>query len=151
MDETLLGVVIGGAISLIPHFITAGATIWNNRQQRKHDLRIRRMDLVDAPRMQALQEFADQFGALMSFGITGSHSVDGLLAAMQKASLFVSEKTWRAMRAAVPALLRLKEDKADTLDRVDLLKTPELRALRQALYGETHLTFDGAYDPASDD
>lgn len=143
MNDTLLGIIIGGAIAIIPNVLTLLADFRKEKLRHTHELRIRRLDLVDAPRMDALREFADQLGALYADNLSDIHHIDLFLASMQKASLYVTPETIGAMHAAEKIVMQSWDpDAVSPLSREEILGSPQISHLNECLRREMRLIYE---------
>lgn len=89
MLSTLISVIIGGIIALVPSIISARTA----KENRLHELRMKRIELYEAERIAALTEFLKCFGAMTSSELSQEFDVDRYMAASQKAAAFVSPST----------------------------------------------------------
>lgn len=148
MSETLLGIIIGGAIGVVPTLVMVFVEVWKQRCQLKHELAVRRMELLDEPRIKALLEYSQQLGAICSpFSRGDEFSEERYLAALERLALYVPTETRKEMLAITPILLgelRRGVDKCDyTAD-----KLRRIEALNESLRNEMRLTYDEAIKPA---
>lgn len=141
MQESTINLLIGGALGIIPSITTFCLEIWRERRKQKHEISLRNIDLVNSPRIEALREFADQFGAFAAPGDDAGHSLNKLLAAMQTASLYVDESTLTAMQNAIPVLISAPSSYETRTQRADALKSPAITAMTKALRHEMRKSF----------
>ena len=102
---TFLGVIFGGLIAAVPSLLTV--FMENRRQQIQlaHELYMRKLDLIDSPRIAALQEYSRYLGAFFSSQLSEEFTESQFLAAHQKACIYVSDDTRAAMMNALPVIL----------------------------------------------
>ena len=144
MSETLLGIIIGGAIGVVPTLVMVFVEVWKQRCQLKHELAMRRMDLIDKPRLEALREYCHQLGAACSpFNRASENSKENYLSALEKAVLYVSPATRDKMIEITPAILEEWERPLDKL-RFATGKIAKIHELNEALQGEIYLSCDKA-------
>lgn len=113
-SETLWGIVFGAFLAGLPTISMYVIEFLRHKSQQKHELRMRRIDLIEAPRLAALQDYARLVGALIgSELIPEEFNVAEFRAAHQRAALFVSPETYKAMCDAMPVILAGWEDTPD--------------------------------------
>ena len=137
MNETLLGVLIGGGIAALPVMLTALLNYLDSRERRKHELRIRKFDNIDLIRINTLISYNEAIGNCMSVQSRKSNPEKAeeayarYLAACERAYPYVSSETQTAMCACDP----ISGDLTDSnILRLNRLMTIELRnAIDQAV------------------
>lgn len=138
MWETLIPVIIGVVIGLAPSLFTS----IDAKNQRKHELKMKRIELYEAERISALIEFLRCFGAMFSGSVGDEFSTDKYMAASEKASAFVSDDTRHAIESAnayVSSHWSRHIDKADD-DAVDLRGS-----IAKAFFSELSKPFSETY------
>ena len=136
MNDTLLGVLIGGAITAVPTMLASVLSHLDSRENRRHELRIRKFDNIDLVRINALVSYGEAIGNCMSVqsrkGNTekAEEAYARYLTACERAYPYVSSETQEAMRACDPVGGDLVDKDIINLNR---LMTIELRnAIDQA-------------------
>lgn len=105
MDNTLLGVIIGGALGVIPAICTAWFSSRNDQKQRDHELKLKKYDLVIVPHVNVIMAFCEAIGKCMSMPKRSADSPEEqalyaeYLAAYERAYPYVSEETRKAMES----------------------------------------------------
>ena len=107
MSETLLGVLIGGAICVVPNLIIFFASVWNERKRQKFETRMVFLNIYEKDRQNAIREFNERFGSV-AFGdiAPGDEGFDNFISSGHRAALYVSADT----RDAIHATLRIALD-----------------------------------------
>lgn len=103
MSEALLGIIIGGAIGIIPTLATCIIEFKKECLRQRHEFRMKRIELYETDRMRALKEYCNALGACID--IDPAHCDAGSLAKLKSdynkafngATLFVSRVTHEAM------------------------------------------------------
>lgn len=137
MSETLLGIIIGGAIGAVPSLSLAIIEVWKQRQQQKHELELKRLEMIEQPRLDAIREYARYAGAFLSDMLDDEFSTSRYLSAFERAIMFVSQETKEAMIKASPIILAgyLTYDRRNiTTD--DKMLSPEVQHLNSCLHRE---------------
>ena len=142
MTETLLGVIIGGLIAAIPSIVSAVVTSRGQKARLRQDLKLKQVDLIDAPRLENLREYAYQLGAYLANVGTDPKlfSRDRFAAAHARAAALVSPETLRAMNAAYPIIVAGWPDSDRDMTTEEKLASPELNELMRCLKAEMVLT-----------
>lgn len=137
MNETLLGVLIGGGIAALPVMLTALLNYLDSREKRKHELRIRKFDNIDLVRINALISYNEAIGNCMSIQSRKANpdkaeaAFARYLEACERAYPYVSSETQAAMCACDPINGDLTDSDIINLNR---LMAVELRnAIDQAV------------------
>nr|DAH94489.1 MAG TPA: hypothetical protein [Caudoviricetes sp.] len=140
MDSSLISVIIGGSIALVPTIINIGIDFVKQRQQFQREMILKQIDLVDKPRIEALREYAYQIGAFLSnASIYGDDfSENKYIAAQARAAAFVSAKTLKAMNAAYPVIMAGWNDNPD-MSTQKKLESPQIATLMRCLNTEMTL------------
>lgn len=147
MSDTLIGIIIGGCIGVIPSLLTVFLELIKTRTQRKHELRMRRIELIDSPRIEALLEYSRQLGALLGDELSEELTFANYNAAFQRASVFAAPDTRSAMQAVNPLLIKAWRDGTSS-ESLDLVSLPEFCTLNDCLHREIYSPFADTYDPA---
>lgn len=105
MNDTLLGIIIGGAIGVVPTLVTLIINVWQERSRQKHAMCMSRIELFEKTRLEAIQTYAKMAGALMSDSYGTEFGQDKYFSAYQNTCLFVSQKTRKAMLSFNDVLL----------------------------------------------
>lgn len=95
MDKTLLGVIVGGVIALLPSLASTIVAIVNERQKQKHEMEMKRVEWESAAKIEAIRQYSDSIGACIASGNPETYRV--YMANLQRLSLYVSEETYQAM------------------------------------------------------
>ena len=132
MDKTLLGVIIGGIIALLPSLTSAIVAIVNEQQKQKHEMEMKRVEWERTAKIEAIRQYSDAIGACIASG--GPETYRVYMASLQRLSLYVSEETYQAM---------LKIDDPRQFDPGD----HDLRFLRSLLRAEM-LAASSSHTPA---
>lgn len=134
MDKTLLGVIVGGVIALLPSLASTIVAIVNERQKQKHEIEMKRVEWERAAKIEAIRQYSDSIGSCIVSGDLDTYRV--YMANLQRLSLYVSEETYQAM-LTIDDPRRLSSDEHD------------LRVLRALLRAEMLAASSGqapAYD-----
>lgn len=139
MDNSLLSVIIGGCIALVPTIISVCVEPLRQRRQFQREMFLKQIDLVDKPRIEALREYAYQLGAFLAgYSLDNAFSENTFMAAQSRASAFVSPETLLAMNAAYPVIMAGWNDSADMPTQAKL-ESPEIAHLMRCLNAEMAL------------
>lgn len=107
MNDTLLGIVIGGVLTMIPTLYNAWLSRREHQDERTHELRLKRYDLITTPNIDAILNFAEKLGACLSVDKkkTSADDCARLLreyyVAYERLYPYVSLSTRRAMQAII--------------------------------------------------
>lgn len=142
MTETLLGVIIGGSIAVIPALANILLEPYRQRKQFERELTLKQIDLVDTPKHENLREYAYRLGAYLANVGTDPKlfSRDRFAAAHARAAALVSPETLRAMNAAYPIIVAGWPDSDRDMTTEEKLASPELNELMRCLQAEMVLT-----------
>ena len=150
IPDTLVGVVIGGILGALPGIATVIASCITSKRQRDHEIHLKALEIVEQPRLDALREYALHVGRLCS-GDVGSDAfpTDSFLAIHERAALYVSDTTFRAMESALPKILSGYHGYgADDPSALDRMCSPEIQHLNCCLRREIRSPAHHAYSPA---
>ena len=147
MSDALIGIIIGGCIGVIPSILTIVIELCKTRAQRKHELRMRRIELIDAPRIEALLEYSRMLGALMGDELNDDLSIANYNAAFQRAAVFAAPETRAAMQAANTILLNEWRGGMSG-QSMELPALPEFQTLNSCLHREIYSPFGDTDNPA---
>ncbi len=140
LSETTLATLLGAAIGIIPSVVIVVIESMNQRRRERHELAIKRMEMIEAPRLEALQEFSAQAGALISGKNEPDFSRAHFVAALSKVSMYVSPETMHSIQEAYPIIVRGWE--ASTANpSSDKLETDAVRCMLDCLHAEMESTF----------
>lgn len=89
MSDTILGMLIGGAIGVIPTF----SAFIISSLQRRHEVKLRKLEIYSKEKLSAIVEYSSQLGAMSADRHALEYDVDHLLASAQRAACFTSEAT----------------------------------------------------------
>lgn len=95
MDKTLLGVIIGGVIALLPSLVTAVVSIVNEQQKQRHEKVMKRVDQECTAKITAIQQYSESIGVCIA--LKSPESYRDYMANFQRLSLYVSNETFQAM------------------------------------------------------
>ena len=62
MNDTILGIVIGGVLTMIPTLYNSWLSRHDHHDQRMHELRLKRYDSIVAPNIDAIMNYAEKLG-----------------------------------------------------------------------------------------
>ena len=110
LSDANLGIILGGAIALVPTVLSGVFHFLQSRSLRRHELALRRIDLVEPRRLDALQQYMDLLGRCLdqhkiNGAVTLSNEVPEFLKAHERALLYVGDETAAAMIRALPDIL----------------------------------------------
>ena len=135
-SETLWGLIFGAFLAALPTISMYVIEFLRHKSQQKHELRMRRIDLLESPRLAALQEYSRLVGALIGSTLDPEHfSVSEFRAAHQRAAMFVSPETYAAMLEAYPVILAGWDD-SDDIEPNDKLHHHSILKLNACLHHE---------------
>lgn len=140
LSETTIATLFGAAIGIIPSIVIVVVESMNQRRRERHELAIKRMELIEAPRLEALQEFTLQAGALISGKNEPDFSRAHFVAALSKVSMYVSPETMHSIQEAYPIIVRGWET-STTNTSSDKLETEAVRRMLDCLHAEMESTF----------
>lgn len=148
MTETVQGLFIGAAAGLVPSFVTLALELLKERSRRKHELRLKHIDLVETKRLDALLAYSDLVGQFMGHSMSAEITSSDLMAAHQRFALYASPDTLTAMIAAYPLLLNGWNHYHDSDESSGHAApdAPEILALTQCLRRELSSTIDEIAD-----
>lgn len=106
MNDTIIGVLIGFAGAVIPSILSLIFGLIRERNQRKHELAMWRLNAVETARMEALREYAAQYGALLHGVSSPEFSPARYIAALERAAIYVQPETLKAMMDASEPVLK---------------------------------------------
>lgn len=135
MSETLLGIIIGGAIGLIPTLTTCILDFRKERMRQRHELRMKKLELYETDRMHALKQYCAALGACLDINTNqyDDESFDKMKSDYNKAfnsvSLFVSRTTYEAMLKV-----------CEPWDK--MITEPEIVHLNRCLHAEMESAFE---------
>ena len=147
MSETLIGIIIGGCIGLIPSILTVVLEFCKTRAQRRHELRMQRIELIDKSRIEALLEYSRQLGALLGDELNDELTFANYNAALQRASVFAAADTRAAMQAVHPLVLAAWNN-GTSGNEEPLSSRDEFKRLNECLHREIYSPFEDTDDPA---
>lgn len=105
MNDTILGIVIGGVLTMIPTLYNSWLSRRDHHDQRMHELRLKRYDSIAAPNIDAIMNYAEKLGACISAFKPRSSQTDHAdllreyFTAYERLYPYVSMQTRRAMEA----------------------------------------------------
>lgn len=138
-SDTLLGICFGAALAALPTVSMYIIELIRQKSQQKHELRMKRIDLLETPRLTALQDYSRLAGALIGNELDSDEfSVANFRAAHQRAAMFVSPETYDAMNAAIPVILSGWEDSAD-MSPLEKMADKRVHTLNNCLRTEMYL------------
>lgn len=137
-SDTLLGICFGAALAALPTVSMYIIELIRQKSQQKHELRMKRIDLLETPRLTALQDYSRIAGALIGNEIRDEFNVTNFRAAHQRAAMFVSPETYNAMSEAIPVILSGWEDNAD-MSPQEKMADKRIQALNHCLRTEMYL------------
>ena len=103
MDNTILGVIIGGAIASVPAIAAAWFNFVDSNRKRMHEIDMKRIDTYDHDKSDAILDFSRILGdfAAFDFKTATSDAKEKLRreysASFERLSLYVSEETVSAI------------------------------------------------------
>lgn len=121
MDKTILGVIVGGVIALLPSLATAVVSIVNEHQKQQHEMAMKRIEWECSAKIDAIRQYSESIGACLASNSPAVYR--DYMASFERLSLYVSDETYLAM---------LKVDDPRTIDPADR----DLRALGVLLRAE---------------
>lgn len=98
MDGSLLGVIIGGCIAIVPSLIGSAISLINERHNRQYEERMKRRELECIAKIDALRQYCESLGSCIAVG-KDSNLYREYMANFERLSLYVSEETYQAMIA----------------------------------------------------
>lgn len=123
MDQTLLGVIVGGSIALLPSLVTAIVGIVNEWQKHRHEMELKRIDQECTAKIEAIQRYSESIGVCIASNSPQSYR--DYMANFERLSLYVSGETLAEM-------LMLDDPRKLNPDDPDLIKLSVL--LRKELF-----------------
>ena len=135
-NDTFVGVVIGGLFTALPTILIACMENGRQRRQQKHEIKMKKIQLIYETKIQVLQQYETQAGAMMGNAFEESYSRGAFMAAHERAIPFVSEATKNAMKAAVNIILD------NSIRPEDKIAIPEIINLDRQLRSELNLDLD---------
>lgn len=91
MSDTLLAVLIGGAIGVIPSLVIVMAEYWKMKKIQQHELMMKQFELYESNKISILVDYLERLGSLNAGSLSANFSFDSFYAAAEKAACFVSE------------------------------------------------------------
>lgn len=95
MDSTLMGVVVGGVIALLPSLATAVVSIVNERQKQRYEMDLKRVDQECTAKITAIQKYSESIGVCIA--LKSPESYRDYMACFERLSLYVSSDTFQVM------------------------------------------------------
>lgn len=96
MDSSLLGVIIGGCIALVPSAVNAVIAIVNEKSKQKHEITLKRIEWECTAKIDAIQKYSESIGLCIAKAETPD-AYHQYMTAFERLALYVSEDTYRAM------------------------------------------------------
>lgn len=93
MSENLYGVLIGGLIGVVPSIVLIILEIIRQRMQERHEMNLKKIEIYEIARKQAIQDFMYHLGALLSTHVTTGLSIIEYNAAAKAVCIYVSNET----------------------------------------------------------
>lgn len=145
MSDTLLAVLLGGGIAILPNLVLVFMERWKQHSQQKHEIRMKQIELYEVPRQNAINGYMECLGLLMA----DFYHPDDLLkyfAAYEKAALYVSKETRELMLYANCLVKATWMQKGGSGPIFTL--SPKIEDLNNVLYEELRLSLDKAEKPS---
>lgn len=134
MDNTLLGVIVGGVIALLPSLASVIVSLVNEHRKQQHEMEMKRIEWECSAKIEAIRQYSESIGVCMANQTT--HAYRDYMANFERLSLYVSEETFKVM---------IDIGNPSQIDPDD----PEMRALTKCLRKEM-LSASSSHAPARD-
>lgn len=134
MSDGLIGVLIGGLIGLVPSLVGVVLTAKNAKADRKHQIRMKQVEIYTIAKRDVLQKFMYCLGRVSYSGCIQYQHLQEYLAAAKEACLYVSDKNAKTIETVSGFTILAydaKEHKFQLLDDA-LVKSLDL-ALKEEL------------------
>lgn len=125
MDKTLLGVIVGGVIALLPSLVNAIVSIVNEWQKQRHELEMKRVEWECTAKIDAIRQYSESIGVCMATNSPDAYR--DYMANFERLSLYVSDETYQAM-LAIDDPRRIDSGDQEVLALSALLRTEMLAA-----------------------
>lgn len=136
ISEALLGVLIGGLITVVPIMFNAWLSFRGERSRQRHVERLARVNLYVRPYREALLGYMNRMGSVSTRMAGDSKSFTEYVAAYQQACALVPEEVRLVMQAAHILILNHwggAQTRGNTTP-VDLERSNEFKAVREAIH-----------------
>ena len=116
MKETLIASLIGGLLASIPNILSAISSGFSSRSARKHEIRMKKLELVDSAKVQAIRDFSDALGACMAIEKNSSaadraQTLRHYYACFERLTLYVCDQTYNAMNKLTDPIDSMPDDR----------------------------------------
>lgn len=148
MNDTLLGVLIGGSIGAVPVVLSVLAELWRNRSQRHHEIRMKQIELYEVPRRDALTAFMRYLGKLTADSHHDLEAKENYYCYARLAALYVSEETRSLMLKASDLIIKTWNESGSGVTTRDIVESEALHELEIAMARELRLAMDELETPA---
>lgn len=138
LTEAQINVIIGGVIGILPSILLYLSNLRLERSRQSHELRLKRIDLVESERLRALREYAELCGQFCIGELTLNTSTKKFISTHNNAMLYVSTETLHAMNLALPIILSSWNDVHDNRKQ-SWNEVPEINVLVDCLRREMQL------------
>jgi hypothetical protein len=147
MSDTILAVIIGGGIGVIPNLVIILIERWKQHSQQKHELHMKQLELYNIPKRDAILCYMKSLGKVLSNSVHTGEIVDDFFSYHEQAMLFVSDET-RELMKELKALVANRwiyqiQETVKPKDAVTLKNIHEsdtLKRLNEAMPKELHLS-----------
>lgn len=106
MNDTLLGIIIGGAMTMLPTLFNTWLSHRDHQNQRDHELRMKKYDSIIVPNIDTILRFCEALGNCISIKVNSKALTEDQVKWMQnyysayeRAYPYVSPQTREAMEA----------------------------------------------------
>lgn len=117
MSDLLVGTIVGGLIGVVPSLVVVFVERSNLRSQQRHDINLKKIEIYEAAKRDALQSFMYYLGPMAAlFPTTGISHVE-YYASAQKACMYVSKSTASLISEVTQRVLEGKYVKEESKSR----------------------------------
>ena len=95
MDSSLLGVIIGGCLALLPALASALTSLVNQHIKHAHEIRMKRLEWESESKVDAIHKYSESIGKCIADRTDESYRA--YMACFECLSLYVSDETYSAM------------------------------------------------------
>lgn len=148
MNSVFIGTIIGGLIGVVPTIATVVMNYRNSKQQRTHEIRLKKIEIYESARRIALEDFMYYLGAMSSSSLPNDFSVAKCLSAAKRACMYVSSETAKHIEIAIGFVVEAWNHGNPTIYPSQLHLDGTIRSLNEMIHDELRSGIYVGDDPA---
>ena len=149
MNDTLLGVLIGAAGGVATSLFAYLGQIYAQHSKTCHEIKMKQIELYQAPRREALEKYMHYLGKMASGSISEKEAYENYFAFANRASLYVNDETRALIRKASDLVLKAWNETGKGVTSRTIVESPVMNELYVSIAHELRSAMDELATPQS--